>query len=109
MLPLINYIKDNKIKTPVKLEIKLEKFVPDRNRNGRDSRYLRVFINGRDVSQMVANMTNHKISRARDTYGTVIMHGCGMDIGWLLQSEVYEKACDTGYKKMFDAGDYKLL
>ena len=109
MLPLIDYVKRNSIKTPVQLEIKLEKFIVDRYRNGRDSRYLRVFINGFDVSQMVGNMTRHKISKARDTYGTVIVHGSGMDMGWVLQSEVYVEARNAGYGDMFDKGNYKLV
>lgn len=66
---IYNYVLKNNINTPIKLEIGLDKIVYDRTRNGNDARYLRVFIDGKDVTTMVANAVNLKMSYARDSYG----------------------------------------
>lgn len=60
--PLVNYIKANHIKTPLKLEIGLDKVSSDGM-----TRYFTIKINGDDVTGMVAKALDNKISKAKDT------------------------------------------
>ena len=57
--PLVNYIKANHIKTPLKLEIGLDKVSSDGM-----TRYFTIKINGDDVTGMVAKALDNKISKA---------------------------------------------
>ena len=98
---LVNWCADNKISTPIKLEIGLVKLI----NKGTQKRYLRVYIEGHDVTQMVANAVNLKLSKAKDTYNSLIINGCGMDMGFALQDRVQRSA----YKynpNLFDRDDY---
>ncbi len=106
---IYDYVKRNKITTPIQLEIQLDKIVYDRNRQGNDARYFTVKINGETVTQMVAEATNLKISKARGTYGSLIIHGSGMDMGFALQDRMYRAAYQSGYPDMFDRDLYKYL
>ena len=72
-MPLINWIKNNNISTPVKLEIGLDKLIC----HYPETRYFTIKINGHTVTQMVANALGRKISK----YGSIIIHGGGMDMG----------------------------
>ncbi|MCR4654715.1 MAG: hypothetical protein K5770_00570 [Lachnospiraceae bacterium] len=56
---------------------------------------------------MVAEAVNLKVSKAQNTYGSLIIHGSGMDMGFALQSRVYQVACQVGYPDMFDRDMYK--
>lgn len=53
-----------------------------------------VFLNEHEVTRMVADALDSKVSTAKDTYGCIIRHGCGMDIAlgtiWSLQKTVKE-------------------
>ncbi len=94
---------------PIKLEIGLDKFVPDSKKNGNDARYFSVFIGGKDVTALVAYATGLKTSTGYNTYGSIIIHGSGMDMGFALQSRMYSAACRDGYPDMFDKDEYKYL
>lgn len=102
---LIDYVIQNKIPQPVKLKIGIVKVVPDRYRQGKDARYMRVYINDIEVSRMVAEFTNLKVSHSRNAYETVIIHGSGMDMCFALAYAVRSKASYNGYPNMF-ADDY---
>lgn len=41
--------------------------------------------------------------------GSLIVHGCGMDMGFWLQNRVYQRACAKGYPNLFDPDNYKYL
>lgn len=105
---IYRYVERNHIKTPIQLEIGLDKVVYSPY-DGKDTRYLRVFINGKDVTTMVANATHHKISYARDTYGCLIIHGSNMDMGFALQDRMYRAAYIAGHKNMFDRDLYTYI
>ncbi len=105
--PICNWVKSNNVTEPVQLEIELVMIVPDRNRNGRDARYFNAYINGANVTQMVANATGLKVSKAKRTYGSLILHGCGMDMAFDLQNRMYSAAYQAGYPKMFDMNNYR--
>ena len=91
MTNLENWILNMKIPTPVVFEVGLDKV----NLSGTNTRYLRYFIQGQDVTGLVANALGSKLSTARDTYGCLIRHGCGMDIAlgviWDLNDKVETK------------------
>ena len=107
---LISWMKSNNmIDKETKLDLRLEKIVKDRYGNGNDSRYFRCFINGNDVSQMLADFVHLKHSTAKATNGCVIVHGCGMDMAFWLQYRVYNKAVSLNYLKMFDSDKYNLV
>lgn len=108
-MSLFTYVEEKNISQPIQLEIGLDKIVYDRTKNGNDTRYLTVRINGKNVTQMVAEATNLKISKAQDTDGSLIIRGSGMDMGFALQDRVYRAAYQAGYPNMFDRGMYKYL
>lgn len=106
MKALFNYVLRERIVQSIRLEIKLDKVVYDRAHNGNDARYFAVCINGKNVTQMVADAVGLKVSKARTTYGDLIIHGTGMDMGLCLQDLVYQKARSEGFPRMFDKNDY---
>lgn len=108
-MSIYKYVLDNHIEQPVQLEIGLDKVVYDRARNGKDARYFTVRIDGKNVTQMIAEAVGLKVSRARETYGSLIIHGTGMDMGFALQYRMYSAACQAGYPDMFDRDDYRYL
>ena len=105
---LIDYVKQNKITTPIKLKIGIVKVVPDRYRQGNDARYMRVYIEDIEVSRMVAEFTGLKVSHSRNAYETVIIHGSGMDMCFALADAVRSRAFYQGYPDMF-SNDYKYM
>lgn len=108
-MSLFTYVVEKNISQPIQLEIGLDKVVYDRTRNGNDARYLTVRINGENVTQMIAEAVSLKTSKAQDTYGSLIIHGSGMDMGFALQDRVYRAAYQAGYPDMFDRDGYKYL
>ena len=106
---IYSWILSNKIQQPIKLELELVKVVYDRMGRGHDSRYFKVYIGGRNVTQMVAEATNLKISKAKTTNGCVLVHGSGMDMGFALQDRVQRAAYQAGYPNMFDRDSYIYL
>lgn len=101
IMPLINWIKNNNISTPVKLEIGLDKLIC----HYPETRYFTIKINGHTVTQMVANALGRKISK----YGSIIIHGGGMDMGFAVQNDLHYKACREGYNDFFNESEYKYL
>lgn len=107
-MSIYEYIKQNNIQTPVRLEIGLDKVIYDRY-CGNDSRYFRIMINGKDVTGLVAEATGLKMSWARDSYGCLIIHGSNMDMGFAMQDKMYRAAYIAGYPDMFDSGFYTYI
>ncbi len=103
---IYGWVINNKIKQPIKLELTLDKVVYDPHRQGKDTRYFKVCIGDANVSQMVANATNLKISKAKGTYNDLIIHGSGMDMGFALQDRMYRAAVRNGHPNMFDRSEY---
>ena len=102
---LVNWINSQgSIETPIRLEIGLVKIG-----NQGMTRYLKIFINGNNVTQMVGTALNLKFSKAKTTNGCVIVKGCGMDMGFWLQRRLYDKARSEGFGYMFDPDNYKYL
>ena len=86
---------------PIKLEIQLDKVSSDGM-----TRYMTIEIGGHNVTQMVANALNYKVSKARDTYGSMIVKGCGMDMGLDVLERLKYAMEDTEYPDMFNTSDY---
>ncbi len=109
---LIKYILEAGIKTPVKLEIGLDKLQFDRSHNGNDVRYMSCFItaNGKrvDVTPMVSEATGFYLSKASDTYNSIIVKGSGSDMGYEVVYRLCSHAFNAGYPDMF-VKDYKYL
>lgn len=105
MTTLENFIRNKGIKTPVVFEIGLDRLSNRNDPRGNQLRYFRFFINGMDVTGMVANALGTKVSKAKDTYGCIIRKGCGMDIAlgtiWALRK--------TTTDQNLYAEDYKYL
>lgn len=103
MKNLIDWCESCNVEKPIKLELGLVKVSSDRM-----TRYLRVKIKGYDVTQMIANATEKRISKAKTTNGCLIVKGCGMDMGFALQDNVYHRAKRLGYD-IFHPSDYVYL
>lgn len=107
---LIDWMKEHDLlDKETRLTLSLERIVKDRYGNGNDARYFRCFLNGNDISQMVADFVHMKHSTAKTTNGCVIVHGCGMDMAFYLQNEAYRAGERNGYPKMFNSQFYNLL
>ena len=106
---IYGWVLNNKIEQPIKLELALDKIVYDSKGCGNDARYFQVYIGGCNVTQMVAEATKLKLSKARDSYGCLIAHGSGMDMGLFVQDRMYRAAYQAGYPNMFDKDDYIYL
>lgn len=102
--PLYNYIKINHIKTPLKLEIGLDKIS-----NDWITRYFTIKINGNNVTGMVANALNVRISKAKDTFCSMIVHGCGMDMAFAIQYQLYKEFASVGLGNLIDRNNYVWL
>lgn len=102
--PLVNYIKANHIKTPLKLEIGLDKVSSDGM-----TRYFTIKINGDDVTGMVAKALDNKISKAKDTPFKMIVHGCGMDMGFAVQYQLYRAFASADLGDLIDKNNYAWL
>lgn len=108
-MKLIDYVLKSNFTMPIQLEIGLDKLANQYSPTGNQSRYMRVKIQGKDVTEMVADMINLKISHAKDTDGCLIIHGCGMDMAYNIQYNVYKQAYILGFPEMFDECNYKYL
>lgn len=102
--PLVNYIRANHIKTPLKLEIGLDKVSSDGT-----TRYFTTKINGDDVTGMVAKALDNKISKAKDTPFKMIVHGCGMDMAFAIQYQLYRKFDSADLGNLIDKNNYAWL
>ena len=102
--PLVNYIRANHIKTPLKLEIGLDKVSSDGT-----TRYFTTKINGDDVTGMVAKALDNKISKAKDTPFKMIVHGCGMDTAFAIQYQLYRKFDSADLGNLIDKNNYAWL
>jgi hypothetical protein len=100
---LLNYVKNMHLKEPVQLELSIEKFA-----NQNMTRYMRAYINNRDVTGMVADLGDFKKSKARDTMGCMIVHGIGMDMYFKVQNDIAYEAEKYGFKNMFHDQHYRL-
>lgn len=96
--------RGSNIQLPIRLDIGLDKVSSDGM-----TRYMKIQIDGHDVTQMVANAINCKISKARDTYGDMIVKGVGMDMGFYVQDKLSRAAYQAGYPDMFDRQFYNYL
>lgn len=106
---LLNFVKENNLGKNIRLSIGLDKIANKTSATGNQSRYFRCFINGQEVTGMVASLCGFKLSKARDTKGCIIVHGSGMDIGYYVQYKVYSYAFRNGEKDMFDESDYNYI
>lgn len=107
-MKLTDYVIQNNIPQPVELKIQIVKVCPDRYRQGNDARYMRVWIGDTEVSRMVSEYTGLKLSKSRDAYESVIIHGCGMDMCFALSDCVRSRAKYDGYENMF-SNYYKYI
>ena len=109
MSALTDYVINNNIPQPIKLKIQIVKTCLDRCGRGKDARYMRVWIGEHEVSPMVADAYGLKVSKSKNAYNTVIIHGCGMDMCFALANGIYRHACANGYPNMFDYANYEYV
>ena len=108
-IALLDYVKRNNLGKNVQLSIGLDKIANKLSPNGNQSRYLRCFLDGHEVTGMVASLCGFKTSNAKDTKGCIIVHGCGMDMGFYVQDRVYSYAFRNGGKEMFSSSNYNYI
>ena len=76
------------------------------------SRYMRVYVcEGVEVTNFVATILGYKISNAKDTYGCMIVHGCGMDMCFhvvntlaSIVNPIYQNLINGDYYNYVEAG-----
>ena len=108
-LVLAKLIEREKIKKPVRLEIKLLKLTNRLDPNGNQRRYFNVKLNDIEISQTIADLTGLHLSNAKDlSEPAVIIRGCGMDMALALQLDVKSKMNQEGYKDYIDS-DYNFI
>ena len=56
------------------------------------TRYMHFYIGEHDVTGMIANVCNYKLSQARNSYGSLIVHGCGMDMAFSVITNIKSKS-----------------
>lgn len=105
MASLSEWLMKNTSGKQIKLEIGLDKVVFRHPQ----TRYFSVFVNGKNITEMVANALGRKTSYSKDTNGSMIVHGCGMDMGFAVQNAVYKHCCSEGYPDLIDRDDYTYL
>lgn len=106
---LLDYVKRNKLGKNIMLSIGLDKLANRLSPSGNQVRYLRCFLDNHEVTGMVASLCGFKLSKARDTYGCIIVHGCGMDMGHYIQDRVHSYAFQNGEKELFSDSDYHYI
>lgn len=101
--PLFKWVINNGVKQPVRCSIGLHKVSGDGM-----TRYFRVYIEGHDVTTMAAKAIGLTVSKAKDSYGCVIIHGCGSDMALEIQHRLYRAAFEK-YGDMFDINSYDYI
>ena len=104
-MKLYEWIKDNTPAKNIRLQIGLDKV----NYTYPQTRYFSVFMNGTNITGMVAEALGRRISKAKDTSGSMIVHGGGMDMGFKVQSDLYTAGYQNGFTDMFDPDFYDYL
>lgn len=109
---IISFIKSHNLSSPIKLQIGLHKLANRLASDGNQKRYFKVYAKcdnyAYDITKFVSESTGLSYSLAKDTYGCVIISGCGMDMAFqlisLLNQSVYEYGVD-----LFDTDTYEYL
>ena len=73
---------------------------------------MRVYVcEGVEVTNFVARILGYKISNAKDTYGCMIVHGCGMDMCFhvvnrlaSIVNSIYQNLINGDYYNYVEAG-----
>jgi hypothetical protein len=108
---LFEHIKENGVETPVKFEIEIVKVLEEGMK-----RLMRVYIDGDEVTDMVARALNRSIDPKTEC---LIVRGCRMDMALDIQNRLHYAALDiqnrlhyaaerAGYPDMIDEQSYKL-
>ena len=102
--PFETYILNNHIPQPVHLELRVMHISTDRM-----TRYIKVYLQGHEVTQMVANIVEFRVSRSKNPKlrGSLIVRGCGYDIGMDIQNRVHIAFKQAGSKVHISEYDYK--
>lgn len=97
MNALDSYVKNHQM-NEVKFRVGIDKISSDGM-----TRYMHFFIGESDVTGMLANVAGYKVSRAQNTYGSMIVHGCGMDMAFsVIMSLKHVSAIPDVYKENYD-------
>lgn len=71
-----NYVKSLGL-SEVKFKIGIDKVSSDGM-----TRYMHVYLGEHDVTGIVAHDCGYRLSTARNSYNSIIVRGCGMDMGF---------------------------
>lgn len=97
MNALDRWVKDNNLQE-VKFKVGIDKISSDGM-----TRYMHFYIGDRDVTGMIANILGRKLSQARDTYGSIIVKGCGMDMAFSVIVDIkYKSEFPDVYSDYYD-------
>lgn len=95
--PMKKFIEEHNLQTPVPINIGLNKLLDRNNLDGDQKRYMSVIIDGTDVTREIAHLLDKKLS----VDGSIIVHGCGMDMSFYLADQIRRTAKLCGEPDMF--------
>ncbi len=110
---LTQFIDREELTVPVKLGISLLKVVHDPYM-GNDKRYMKVYIKRNDgteadVTGLCAALLGKKLSKDRNAYNSLIMHGSNEDMGWRLTDNIRRTIGANGDNGNWIDTDYRYL
>ena len=101
---LAQILLDSNIDKPIRLNIGLRKV----SRDGM-SRYMRVYLGNRDITKLVIGALDGKMSKAKDSYGCIIIKGTGMDMGYYLLERIDNALSYCGFNNLINRKEYNYL
>lgn len=97
MNTLDSFVKRNHMEQ-VKFRVGIDKVSSDGM-----TRYMHFYIGESDVTGMIANVLGKKLSQAKDTYGSLIVKGCGMDMAFAVIVDIkYKSEFPDVYSEYYD-------
>ena len=97
MNALDSFVKRNHMEQ-VKFRVGIDKVSSDGM-----TRYMHFYIGEHDVTGMIANVCKYKLSQARNSYGSLIVHGCGMDMAFSVITNIkYKSEFPEVYSEYYD-------
>lgn len=94
--PLLDYVKEHDVKTPIRVELQIEKIDYGKNKTVTQTRYMRAYLNGNDVTDIVAKGASLSTSDRKDTNGCLIVRGSGRDMVNFVQQRLHHGASLAG-------------
>ncbi len=110
---LYQFLDREELTTPIKLGISLLKTIHDPYM-GNDKRYMKVYVKRNDGSEadvtgICASLLGKKLSKDRQAYGSLIVHGSNEDMGYRLIDSIIRTIRQNGDDGSWLEPDYRYI